>query len=78
MVPTAGGYEAFLSSTVLALEFRLTEALKNLAEVVFTRPTNNEPINSRMEEAEVETAYKVNICLFSCQNIVNKLVVSCH
>lgn len=62
MIPGGGGYEAFLSSTVLATECRLTQALSNLSEVVFTLsgPDNKpEPINSRMEEAEMEAAYKV-------------------
>lgn len=61
IVPAGGGYDAFLTSTVLASEIRLIEALNNLTEVVFVapKPEDNVPVNSRMEEAEMEAAYKV-------------------
>lgn len=65
MVASGGSYEALLASTLLAIETRLAEALRNYADVLYARRSDNEPINSRMEEAEVEAAYKVTVW-FTC------------
>lgn len=58
-MPAGGGYEAFLTSTVLAIESRLTEKLSQFGDAIFTPPPDDETVNSRLEEAEMESAYKV-------------------
>lgn len=59
-VPSGGGYDAMVTATVLAIERRLSHTLKNYSDVLFSsQATSGEPINTRMEETDMEAAYKV-------------------
>lgn len=58
MLPCGGGYEALLTASVLSIEARLADCARAYAEVIFS-PHNETTPNARMEEAEMEAAYKV-------------------
>lgn len=62
-MPSGGGYNALITSTVLATESRLAEALRNYADVLFARGEGNETASSHIEQAEMESAHKVRTAL---------------